>query len=65
MTIRIDPSDIETHAHQIVYGTDFPNIPYPYDAELRALDALGLSASARNAIVRENALRLIGAKEDA
>ncbi len=63
MTITIDPSLIEKHANQIVYGTDFPNIPYPYDAELHAIDALGLSTAARNAIVRENALRLIGAKE--
>jgi uncharacterized protein len=63
MTISIDPSLIEAHAHRIVYGTDFPNIPYPYDNELHAIDALGLSATARNAILRENALRLIGAKE--
>lgn len=63
MTIRIDPSVIEAHAQRIVYGTDFPNIPYPYDDELRAIAALGLSATAQNAIVRENALRLIGAKE--
>ncbi len=62
MTLRIDPSVVESHARQIVYGTDFPNIPYPYEAELRAIDALDLSAAARNAIVRENALRLIGAK---
>jgi len=63
MTLEIDPSVIEEHADRIVYGTDFPNVPYSYDAELRAIDALGLSAASRNAIVRENALRLIGAKE--
>jgi predicted TIM-barrel fold metal-dependent hydrolase len=64
MTLTIDPSLVEAHAGQIVYGTDFPNIPYAYDSELRAIDALGLSAASRNAIVRENALRLIGAKKD-
>ena len=65
MTLRIDPAVVEAHARQIVYGTDFPNIPYAYGAELRAIDDLGLSAASRNAIVRENALRLIGAKEEA
>lgn len=63
MRIEITASLVETYAHRIVYGTDFPNIPYPYDSEVRALDALGVSAAARNAIVRENALTLIGAKD--
>lgn len=60
MKIAIDPRLIEEHAERIVYGTDFPNIPYPYDAELRALEALGLSEKAQTAILRANALRLIG-----
>jgi hypothetical protein len=63
MTLKIDRDTLEAHADRIVYGTDFPNVPYPYDSELRAIDAFGLSAESRNAIVRENALRLIGAKE--
>lgn len=62
MRIEIAASLVEKYARRIVYGTDFPNIPYPYDDEIRALDALGLSTAARNAIVRENALTLIGAK---
>ena len=65
MRVKLDRAVVEGHARQIVYGTDFPNIPYPYDSELRAIDALGLSVASRNAIVRENALRLIGAKETA
>jgi uncharacterized protein len=63
MEIAIEPSVVEAHAGRIVYGTDFPNIPYPYDSELRAIDALGLSQRARKAILRENALQLIGAKK--
>jgi hypothetical protein len=62
MRLEIAANTIEKYAKQIVYGTDFPNVPYPYGSELQALDALGLSADARKAIVRENALTLIGAK---
>jgi predicted TIM-barrel fold metal-dependent hydrolase len=65
MRIEIAASLVEKYARRIVYGTDFPNIPYPYDSEVRALDALGVSAAARNAIVRENALTLLGAKDRA
>lgn len=60
MRVSIDPALIEAHAGQIVYGTDFPNIPYAYDGELRALDAMGISQDAKSKIVRENAKHLIG-----
>ena len=48
-------------AAQIVYGTDWPNIPYAYDGELRGLRELGLDAAALHAITSENARRLCGA----
>ena len=60
MRVTIDPQEIETHAKRILHGTDFPNIPYAYDGERRALDAMGLTDRAREAILRENALELIG-----
>lgn len=50
--------EVERGAGQIVYGTDYPNIPYPYRDELAALDALGLSDGALRRITAENARRL-------
>ena len=49
---------IERAAGQIVYGTDWPNIPHAYDSELRALEAMELSPGVLDAITRENARRL-------
>jgi predicted TIM-barrel fold metal-dependent hydrolase len=51
-------ADVERAARQIVYGTDYPNIPYAYDGELRALRALGLDDATLRAITTENARRL-------
>ena len=50
--------EIERASGSIVYGTDFPNIPYAYDRERRGIEALGLSIAARAAIFSGNARRL-------
>ncbi len=49
---------VERGAAQIVYGTDWPNIPYAYDGELRGLRALGLDEATLHRITSENARRL-------
>jgi len=49
---------IVDHADRILYGTDFPNIPYAWDRELRAIEAMPLSSAARAAILAENAARV-------
>jgi predicted TIM-barrel fold metal-dependent hydrolase len=46
------------HADRILYGTDFPNIPYAWDRELRLIEAMPLSTAARRAILSENAARV-------
>jgi len=46
---------------RILFGTDFPNIPYEWDRELRALRALKLPAADEEKILSGNALRLFGA----
>jgi len=58
MRLPLDPAEFEAAHGMILYGSDFPNIPYPYARERESIEALGLSAPARRAIFRENALRL-------
>lgn len=43
---------------RILYGTDFPNIPYEWDRELRSIAALDLPDSALAALLGGNARRL-------
>ncbi|HXU68839.1 MAG TPA: amidohydrolase family protein [Polyangia bacterium] len=54
---RIDPALLEAHADRILYGTDFPNIPYEWDRELRWIEA-NLSSRARGKILGGNAARV-------
>jgi uncharacterized protein len=56
-----DPGILRRHPDRILYGTDFPNIPYPWDHELRALRALHLPLEDEEKILSANALRLFGA----
>jgi predicted TIM-barrel fold metal-dependent hydrolase len=58
MRIEVSRADVERGAKQIVYGTDWPNTPHPYDGELRGLRALGLDDATVSAITTENARRL-------
>jgi uncharacterized protein len=51
-------ADIEAAGAAIVYGSDYPNIPFAYGAESAAIGALGLQASTVRAILCENARRL-------
>jgi len=58
MHMAIARADIERAPAQIVFGTDYPNIPYPYDGDLRGLRSRGLDAATLRAITTENARRL-------
>ena len=58
MHTDVAPADVERAARQIVYGTDWPNIPHPYDGELNGLRALGLDDATMRAITTDNARRL-------
>ncbi|MGH7727526.1 MAG: amidohydrolase family protein [Vulcanimicrobiaceae bacterium] len=55
----VDPHALAAHAERVLYGTDFPNIPYAYGAERAAIESLELSLAARTAILRGNATRLL------
>jgi predicted TIM-barrel fold metal-dependent hydrolase len=59
MRLSIPRRLVQEHAERIVYGTDFPNIPYPYGEELRALQALSLGEPAMRAILHDNAARIL------
>jgi predicted TIM-barrel fold metal-dependent hydrolase len=54
----ITRADVLRAPAQIVLGTDWPNIPYPYDGDLRGLRALDLDEATLHAIASENARRL-------
>jgi predicted TIM-barrel fold metal-dependent hydrolase len=55
-----DVEMLRRHPHRILYGTDFPNIPYAWDRELKVLRGLRLPAADEEMILSGNALRLFG-----
>lgn len=52
--------DLLSVADKVLFGTDFPNLPYPWGREAHWLAGLGLPEPALDAILRGNALRLVG-----
>jgi len=51
-------SFMEAHSTQILFGSDFPNIPYPYEAAVEPLLGLNLSREAYDNIFHQNAVSL-------
>jgi uncharacterized protein len=47
---------------RIMFGTDFPNIPYAWDRELKRILALGLSEDAQAQVLGRNAEEFFGGK---
>lgn len=45
---------------RVLLGTDFPNIPYPYLHQLRALERLELGDAWLRGVCHDNAARLFG-----
>jgi predicted TIM-barrel fold metal-dependent hydrolase len=50
---------IEKNSAKILFGTDYPNVPYAYDCEPNVLRSLGLSDQALLSILGENARKLL------
>jgi predicted TIM-barrel fold metal-dependent hydrolase len=44
----------------VLYGSDFPNLPYAWDREVRHLASLRLRDDVEAAVLGQNALRLFG-----
>lgn len=57
---RPSRSLLTVRSERILYGTDFPNLPYAWDRELRKLDAYGLDEEQTAGVLGANALRLYG-----
>ncbi|MBD5633579.1 MAG: amidohydrolase [Candidatus Eremiobacteraeota bacterium] len=58
-----DAAPIVAHPDRVLYGTDFPNVPYEYERERRGIEALGLPAEIERAVLHDNAARLLRAAE--
>jgi len=58
---EVDRSVIADNVHHIVFGSDYPNLPHPYDHEVNAIDELGLPENSRQLIFVENARKLLAA----
>ncbi len=53
-----DRKRLGDHPDRILFGTDFPNIPYPIETELEALAALGFEQEVMAAITHDTAVRV-------
>jgi len=51
---------VERHPDRVLYGTDFPNLPYAWDREINRIVAQPFAAAERTAIFSGNARRVFG-----
>ena len=58
LPFKFEHSLEEMRTDRIMYGTDFPNIPYAWDREIRKLSNLGLSETSLAEILGKNAADL-------
>lgn len=56
----VDPGRLLALQDKIVFGSDFPNIPYPYAHQVEALDRLGLGDDWMRAVLWQNPEHLVG-----
>ena len=60
LPIRNLPALSTLRADRVMYGTDFPHIPYAWDRELKRLAAMGLPEGLLARILGENAAEFFG-----
>jgi predicted TIM-barrel fold metal-dependent hydrolase len=58
--IDVRDEDLVRWQDRIVFGSDFPNLPWPYEEEREALWRRGLPASVYRKVFGDNARRLLG-----
>jgi hypothetical protein len=61
-TWRGDAERLGRHADRICFGSDWPNVPYPYQEALDSVARFPLPAEALPGVRGENALRFLGLK---
>jgi uncharacterized protein len=61
---KVDADIFKKHPQRIVFGTDYPNIPYPYEYEVKLLDELDLTELARKHLFHDNAAHLMRLASD-
>lgn len=59
LALEVDPNMLERHAEKILFGSDYPHIPYEYKVEPEKIAATGISKEALAMILGENARRLL------
>ncbi len=60
-TSEVAPMEIiERHPDRVLYGSDFPNLPYAWDREIKRIVARPFDGAARAAIFAGNARRVFG-----
>lgn len=55
-------SFFEKYQDRILFGTDFPNIPYDYDEQVESVKQFGLGQDIENKIYHLNARKILGLK---
>jgi predicted TIM-barrel fold metal-dependent hydrolase len=59
MKTAFSADDATRYQRHVLYGTDFPNIPYEYLSERKGIEAMELPPDALRAIFHDNAARLL------
>jgi predicted TIM-barrel fold metal-dependent hydrolase len=59
LPIRKPPPLSELRLDRVIFGTDFPNIPYAWDTEIRRFGDLQLSRDSLECVLARNALDLL------
>ena len=58
------PKIAEMRTDRVMFGTDFPNLPYAWDRELRRLAGLNLADKIQAKVLGENAVEFYAIKRD-
>jgi uncharacterized protein len=64
LPVREAPPLSELRADRVMYGTDFPNIPYAWDREICRLAELHLADGSLERLLARNALEFMGIEAD-